>query len=112
MCSHGHRLEKTEGSTQLNEHTSGTQTPASSTIEPSRATDEIRYVLNSEPPPVQPPIDGAASQQQRNASAEQPSGAGGLADAVIDSVDEQLPDQTDSTVRGGKVGQESKRGAY
>jgi hypothetical protein len=96
----------------LKQHTTSAQPPASSTIEPSGATDDIRYVLNSEPPPVQPPIDGAAGEPQREARGEQPAGAGGLADAVIDSVDEQLPDQTDSTVRGGKVGQESKRGAY
>jgi hypothetical protein len=99
----------------LKDHTITHVVPGSATIEPCGATDDIRYVLNrqaalvSSAPCAKP---DAAQNRHSSVSAEQPAGAGGLADAVIDNVDAQLPDQTDSTVRGGKVGQESKRGAY
>ncbi len=99
----------------MNDPTIATELPETRTIEPSGATDEIRYVLNTTPPAVEAPIDGAAGLQHAEVGAPQsghPAGTGGLSDEVIDNADDQLPDPSDSTVRGGKVGQESKRGAY
>jgi hypothetical protein len=86
------------------------------TIEPSGATDDIRYLLHQqnkagdekhgrpdvlaeEPGRLQPDAPRAAT-------------SGGLASQVIDDVDEQLPDTTQSTISGGQVAKESKRGAY
>ena len=99
----------------MKDETSTHVAPDATTIEPSGATDDIRYVLNRTAPASSAPQvlpSETKGNQPGEAAAQQPAGAGGLADQVIDNADGQLPDQTDSTVRGGKVGQESKRGAY
>jgi len=89
--------------------------PESTVIEESGQTDDIRYVLNrTNPEPASSPIDadpageaGVPAQPNDHSVA-----AGGVSDMVIDDADDQLPDRTASTIRGGQVGKESKRGAY
>jgi hypothetical protein len=85
--------------------------PASTVIEPSGQTDDIRYVLNADPekqsahPPATPAPGNHAALAATGTS-------GGLANLVIDDVDAELPDRTASTIAGGQVAKESKRGAY
>ncbi len=89
--------------------------PASTVIEASGQTDDIRYVLNrTNPDPAASPSDAnpageAGLPAQAN---DRLVAAGGVSDMVIDDADDQLADRTASTIRGGQVGKESKRGAY
>ena len=86
------------------------------TIEPSGATDDIRYVLH-QPDDVNADKPGrldrlAAPLPESQGAAPAPVTSSGIADQVIDNVDAELPDTTQSTISGGQVANESKRGAY
>jgi hypothetical protein len=91
------------------------------TIPASGATDGIRYILdplhskNAAPsdPPASPNV---VTEGQNGVGSGTPgvfpaSDATGLAGLVVDDADAQLPDGT-TTVRGGQLAHESKRGAY
>jgi hypothetical protein len=91
-------------------------TTAVEIIAPSGQTDDIRYVLNPEPeaPSEKNRRADVSIKAVRLGDADAPLGSdsAGLADQAVDDVDAQLPDHNDSTVRGGQLATESKRGAY
>jgi hypothetical protein len=89
--------------------------PEVDTIEASGATDDIRYILHKEDGALEThgrPEVLAEDPRRLQSDAPAPATSAGLADQVISDVDSELPDQTQSTISGGQVAKESKRGAY
>jgi hypothetical protein len=84
-------------------------------IPASGATDGIRYVLDADHAPsdlpkfpTPPAGDGVGGTPSLPIATD----TTGIADLVATDASEDLPDRTASTVRGGQVARESKRGAY